>query len=437
MKKTNKKGFTIVELVIVIAVVAILAAVLIPTFVSVTKKANTSADIQACRQMNTHLAINEVTEERNIFEVYKSLKEGGMTAKNYKPLSSDTYYFWDETLNRILYTDKDQKVLYPEEYSSATSANRWYSLTQEIPEKDYTITNNVVEIESAGQLVKLSKTGVNNGLTIKLEKDVDMMGAAFHIDVNADVTLTADKPVTIKGLVNTNLTEAVKNNAGHDTVYQDAVIKIKENKAGINIKIENVTFDGMCLDGEKSSDVALVVLNNGRNNSENSSVTINNVKITNSTFFGKYRIAGFVAHTDCKVTMTDCSIDNSTLTASVGAVAPIFSMLNAKSSFTNVTIGQKVSVVCTNTNTHKFESSLKVGDWEVKLPADGIMVSEPEGSRLRWYPAKSAFGIYGCTIVTSGATADPTGEYPLASSGLDCVETIDAANAYVYKENRS
>ena len=48
-KLTNKKGFTIVELVIVIAVIAILAAVLIPTFNSVIKKANESAALQECK----------------------------------------------------------------------------------------------------------------------------------------------------------------------------------------------------------------------------------------------------------------------------------------------------------------------------------------------------------------------------------------------------
>lgn len=43
MKKfNNKKGFTIVELVIVIAVIGILAAVLIPTFLGVIDKANKS-----------------------------------------------------------------------------------------------------------------------------------------------------------------------------------------------------------------------------------------------------------------------------------------------------------------------------------------------------------------------------------------------------------
>lgn len=49
MKKANKKGFTIVELVIVIAVIAILAAVLIPTFASVTNRANESAAMQKAR----------------------------------------------------------------------------------------------------------------------------------------------------------------------------------------------------------------------------------------------------------------------------------------------------------------------------------------------------------------------------------------------------
>lgn len=41
--KNNKKGFTLVELVIVIAVIAILAAVLIPTFATVIANANKSA----------------------------------------------------------------------------------------------------------------------------------------------------------------------------------------------------------------------------------------------------------------------------------------------------------------------------------------------------------------------------------------------------------
>ena len=49
MKNTKKRGFTIVELVIVIAVIAILAAVLIPTFSNVIQKANESNALQSAR----------------------------------------------------------------------------------------------------------------------------------------------------------------------------------------------------------------------------------------------------------------------------------------------------------------------------------------------------------------------------------------------------
>lgn len=47
--KKAKRGFTITELVIVIAVIAILAAVLIPTFSNVIKRANESAAMQEAK----------------------------------------------------------------------------------------------------------------------------------------------------------------------------------------------------------------------------------------------------------------------------------------------------------------------------------------------------------------------------------------------------
>ena len=56
MRNTNKKGFTIVELVIVVAVIAILAAVLIPTFSGIIRKANESKDNQLIKNLNTAIA---------------------------------------------------------------------------------------------------------------------------------------------------------------------------------------------------------------------------------------------------------------------------------------------------------------------------------------------------------------------------------------------
>ena len=58
MKHTNKKGFTIVELVIVIAVIAILAAVLIPNLSRLVTKADKSAAMQEAKAAMDNDLIN-------------------------------------------------------------------------------------------------------------------------------------------------------------------------------------------------------------------------------------------------------------------------------------------------------------------------------------------------------------------------------------------
>ena len=59
MKKMNKKGFTIVELSIAIAVIAILSAVLIPTFSGIVKKAKDSAALQEAKNTYTEYLTGE------------------------------------------------------------------------------------------------------------------------------------------------------------------------------------------------------------------------------------------------------------------------------------------------------------------------------------------------------------------------------------------
>ena len=73
MRNTNKKGFTIVELVIVVAVIAILAAVLIPTFSGIIAKARLSADNKAVHEMNTFIAMEEADTFEEFIDRFKKI----------------------------------------------------------------------------------------------------------------------------------------------------------------------------------------------------------------------------------------------------------------------------------------------------------------------------------------------------------------------------
>ncbi|MPM04584.1 hypothetical protein SDC9_50862 [bioreactor metagenome] len=55
-QKMNRKGFTLIELIVVIAIIAILAAVLIPRFAGFTKSADKSAAQATARTISTALA---------------------------------------------------------------------------------------------------------------------------------------------------------------------------------------------------------------------------------------------------------------------------------------------------------------------------------------------------------------------------------------------
>ncbi|NAS17818.1 prepilin-type N-terminal cleavage/methylation domain-containing protein [Clostridium butyricum] len=52
VKNRKKKGFTLVELIIVIAIIAILAAIAIPKFGQITKKSNITADIATAKNLH-------------------------------------------------------------------------------------------------------------------------------------------------------------------------------------------------------------------------------------------------------------------------------------------------------------------------------------------------------------------------------------------------
>ena len=83
MTRTGKKGFTIIELVVVIAVIAILSAVLIPTFSGVIKKAKEAAFSADLKAAYTQYASEKAQAEEDVQSVIY-VKFAGESA--------DTYY---------------------------------------------------------------------------------------------------------------------------------------------------------------------------------------------------------------------------------------------------------------------------------------------------------------------------------------------------------
>ena len=201
MKRTNKKGFTIVELVIVIAVIAILAAVLIPNISKLVRKANESNDVSLAKNMNTLLTMDEAENGKatNMYDVLIALENGGFKLSTLNPRASGNVFAWDKVNNQIVYLSKD-KILFQ---------------AKEVKDKgDLYITTRDADTFK-------TFPGYSFYLVQDLTADVTLSEGSNldtgEFTLNGDVSCTTGKDVDIRGKINGTLT--VNSNAGKITNY--------------------------------------------------------------------------------------------------------------------------------------------------------------------------------------------------------------------------
>ena len=112
MKNTKRSAFTIVELVIVIAVIAILSAVLIPTFGGIIKSANIASDQTTAATLTTELQIwlkgGKVDSEEKLLEGMNAIDPDG---KKFVPKAlSYGYHFWFDMETQMFISGSTEEV---------------------------------------------------------------------------------------------------------------------------------------------------------------------------------------------------------------------------------------------------------------------------------------------------------------------------------------
>ena len=82
MKKRNQKGFTIMEMLIVVAIIAVLVAIAIPTFNSALTKSKEAADVANIRAAYAEMMMDYMMDNKQLTADQIKDKIGTLNSKN-------------------------------------------------------------------------------------------------------------------------------------------------------------------------------------------------------------------------------------------------------------------------------------------------------------------------------------------------------------------
>ena len=143
MNRNSKKGFTIVELIIVIAVIAVLAAVLIPTFSNLIQKANEAKDTALVSNLNKAVAMDNGNKE-TVYDVLKVAEDiAGINVAKINAAANSSEILWDSTNKCFVYSVNGEIKYIPDSKTKDVAGDYDYwklsSNQEDIAEGKYSI----------------------------------------------------------------------------------------------------------------------------------------------------------------------------------------------------------------------------------------------------------------------------------------------------------
>ena len=361
IKKAIKKGFTLVELVVVIAVIAILAATSVGVYFGMVESANRSADQQAVVQMNKVLVMENILDKvDNILDVHKVFEKNGLSTKSYTALAKDHTFYYDTDYNKILYvnTANNLTVEYPEEHENETWGSRssdgsqWFSLNLSIKETEptgsnFVETNNSIQanVATPEEFAYVMRKAENLGTTAGFDIDInltastyDFMGADISISYinsktgNISIKGPDNGKAVFKNIASTSYSQVLSPDG--KTTYGSGLIGYVS--AG-HVTVENITFENCHIDGTVKSTGGCGMVAGFIHN--NAVVKVNNVTIKDSTIAGNrstgavigqlYYITDRNASRTEQHSITNVSLENTKVYTDGGRSALVVGLINS------------------------------------------------------------------------------------------------------------
>lgn len=271
----KKRGFTIVELIVVIAIIAVLATVLIPAFGSVMQKAKVAAKTQIASSMNTFLAAEEVLNARpqTLGEAMDILKKQGFDDGELLCEDQEILLVWNAESNRFALLDADMNTLYSHDGDpiEADSRSLWIAVSELPSEQSFSMyltesfdqteieVSVSIDIGSCNTLEKLiysgsdepSKETVIRSGSEEIKVEINNLSAILNLNgVFGEVSIIDPS----------SRDEAIVNIDGEvsEIIIEGGSLNIAENSTVENLEISAESSDDFCITVAPNSSITTI-----------------------------------------------------------------------------------------------------------------------------------------------------------------------------------